>query len=163
MFDILAESRNATLDFLDASSVYNGQYYCVLSCNDLREMSPRAVYKFGGNDSSVFITEPTLPTGMQTESQTLTCETDPNAKELPTIEWHFSPDNKTRYNLGANEYAPYNLTFFSIETEDHISKLRLIYASSGYNGEYYCVAMFNDNRQSSSRSASYVYNGKFEN
>ena len=161
MFE-MSEVRNTTISFIYASKEYNGEYYCIVSRNGLSAQSDSAVYKYGGSDSEIFIVQPSFPSTTQSTTQTLTCQTDPYLTEKPVIEWFYHKDNKTKYNLNNNEYAPYNLKFFHIssEAEGNKSVLELVYASEKYNGEYYCIAKFSEQRQSSSRSAVYNYEGE---
>ena len=160
MFE-MSEVRNSTLYFLYASNEYNGEYYCVVSKNGLSAESERATYIFGGSDSNIFVVEPTFTTATQSTSQTLTCQTSASLNEPPVIEWFYLRDNKTKYSLTDQEYAPYDLSFFNIHTEGYESVLELVYASKDYDGEYYCVAKIDDQRQASSHSAVYIYKSKY--
>ena len=162
MFE-MSEVRNSTLSFIYASGEYNGQYYCIVSRNGLSAQSDSAVYSYGGSNTEIiFSVEPSFSSSTQSTNQTLTCQTDSSLSEKPKIEWFYHKDNKTKYNLNNNEYAPYNLKFFNIYTqaEGNRSILELVYASAQYNGEYYCIAKFSEQRQSSSRSAVYNYDGE---
>ncbi|KAL5251182.1 hypothetical protein ACHWQZ_G016778 [Mnemiopsis leidyi] len=163
MFE-MSEVRNTTISFIYASKEYNGEYYCIVSKNGMSAQSDSAVYRYGGSDSEIFIVQPSFPRATQSTTQTLTCQTDPYLAEKPEIEWFYHKDNKTKYNLNNNEYAPYNLNFFRIlsEAEGNKSVLELVYASEKYNGEYYCIAKFSEQRQSSSRSALYNYEVSYD-
>ena len=157
MFEI-SETRNTTLTFNDASHEYDGQYYCIVSKNGLQAESKIAVYRYGGNTSDIFVVEPSFPTFIQSSNQTLTCQTDSSSLEdPPDIHWYYTPDNRTKYNIENNEWVPYNLGFFNIFSERYKSVLELVYASADYNGEYYCVAAFGEERQSFSKSGRFLY------
>ena len=160
MFE-MSEVRNSTVSFLYASGEYNGDYYCIVSKIGLTAQSDSATYRYGGSDSEIFIVEPSFSSTTQSTTQTLTCQTDDLLVETPEIEWFYHKDNRTKYNLNNNEYAPYNLNLFNIYSEGvRKSVLELVYASENYNGEYYCIAKFSEQKQTSSRSAVYKYAGK---
>ncbi|XP_063688287.1 uncharacterized protein LOC134821464 isoform X2 [Bolinopsis microptera] len=157
MFE-MSEVRNSTVSFLYASGEYNGDYYCIVSKIGLTAQSNSATYRYGGSDSETFIVEPSFSSSTQSTTQTLTCQTDDLLAETPEIEWFYHKDNRTKYNLNNNEYAPYNLNLFNIYSEGvRKSVLELVYASENYNGEYYCIAKFSEQKQTSSRSAVYKY------
>ena len=158
MFE-LSETRNTTLNFIAASAEYNGVYYCVVSKVGLSRQSLNAVYRYGGSPSSVFVVEPSFAEATQSSFQTLTCQTDPSLSQPPDIQWLFNPRNKTHYNIGNHEYAPYNLHFYNINSVRDTSVLQFVYASAEYDGEYYCEARFSEDRQHNSKSAFYKYSG----
>ena len=157
MFE-LSEPRNSTLHFIAASDEYNGDYYCVISKIGLSAESVKAVYRYGGSTSQVFVVEPSFQPPLSSH-QTLTCQTNPSRGETPDIQWFYNPANETHFNIANNEYAPFNLDFYFIMSFGNPSMLQFEYVSADYDGEYYCKAKFSDDQQFNSKTVLYKYSG----
>ena len=161
MFDLPKESNGMVLKFLDASSAYNGQYFCEATRGPLKAESNRTTYTFFGSYQTVISVHPSFPTEYQSKTQFLTCEISSALQETGHISWYYNRDNQTKYRLNNAEKSPWpsDITFYVVKSERKKSVLELVYASDEYNGEYYCIVTYGDDKQKASKSAQYKYRG----